>query len=585
MLSLGKLGKKESDEDADKLAGEGGRAEGDAKEGGGLQRGGGKARFGAKAENSDSDSDDEGKKKAMQKKKEELAAKRAKAAAKQEKDEQHEIESAALGSTAEKGKAGSEGSSGDGGALNRKSDVALAKTSRFKDDNDTRENEEHSSTGQLLVRNPHKLPWLSVESRQKGEQQMYMTLAAANRREKTMEKARQQMRRQGLYVARERVLLPGNVERAIQRVRIRKECAAQLARGDDSASTSVAITHDKFSPEEERYLVSFDPLKERYCRPAMRYDPYLPYLQYEMLVPVTNIDSVFGPAQPSMLLDLEIRKLTFTDHPYFCEEDFLAAQLEELWRKYKHRAEMKWVDFYSQKIEALKAALDVVLKERELTSGAEPAGGGKADAAAKDSGKSEGRDDKGGQADSSGSLSMNSESELHAEIGRLRLQRAEEEYEDLSIVSSMIQTWQRIKDVRKTFVSTKLKLEFKKQQMDPGVDQTNRDAELEAEMAERRRNHRRKFEETEISYLERRARLETDIKRRKARIRELEDKIAEAKMAEESENEASDDDEEDGKPQKSTAAARREVKVVDRLQVLQSLMQRLCLTKKNASRR
>ena len=152
---------------------------------------------------------------------------------------------------------------------------------------------------------------------------------------------------------------------------------------------------------------------------------------------------------------------------------------------------------------------------------------------------------------------MNSESELHAEIGRLRLQRAEEEYEDLSIVSSMIQTWQRIKDVRKTFVSTKLKLEFKKQQMDPGVDQANRDAELEAEMAERRRNHRRKFEETEISYLERRARLETDIKRRKARIRELEDKIAEAKMAEESENEASDDDEEDGKPQKSTAAARR----------------------------
>jgi hypothetical protein len=313
----------------------------------------------------------------------------------------------------------------------------------------------------------------------------------------------------------------------------------------------------------------------------MRYDPYLPYLQYEMLVPVTNIDSVFGPAQPSMLLDLEIRKLTFTDHPYFCEEDFLAAQLEELWRKYKHRAEMKWVEFYSQKIEALKAALDVVLKERELTSGAEPAGGGKADAAAKDSGKSEGRDDKGGQADSSGSLSMNSESELHAEIGRLRLQRAEEEYEDLSIVSSMIQTWKRIKDVRKTltFTSTKLKLEFKKQQMDQGVDQTNQDAELEAEMAERRRNHRRKFEETEISYLERRARLETDIKRRKARIRELEDKIAEAKMAEESENEASDDDDEDGKPQKSTAAARREVKVVDRLQVLQSLMQRLCLKK------
>ena len=40
-----------------------------------------------------------------------------------------------------------------------------------------------------------------------------------------------------------------------------------------------------FSPEEERYLVPFDPLKERCSRPAMRYDPYLPYLQAQIPKP------------------------------------------------------------------------------------------------------------------------------------------------------------------------------------------------------------------------------------------------------------------------------------------------------------
>ena len=171
-----------------------------------------------------------------------------------------------------------------------------------------------------------------------------------------------------------------------------------------------------------------------------------------MLVPSTNIDTVFGPARPSHLLDIEIRSLTLIDHKYFCEEDFLAAQLSGLWRKYKHRAEMKWVDLYSQKIDDVRAALDIVIKERGLNSAGDAAA--KATAAGKDS--------KGAAGEA---VNNEKELELHQELGRLRLLRAAEEYEDLSIVSEMIQVWERIKLVRERqdYVSTKVKLTFKKQ--------------------------------------------------------------------------------------------------------------------------
>ena len=58
------------------------------------------------------------------------------------------------------------------------------------------------------------------------------------------------------------------------------------------------------------------------------------------------------------------------------------------------------------------------------------------------------------------------------EVGRLRLLRASEEYEELSIVSSMIRLWEGIKAVRKKqgFISTKTDLKFKKQKMDAKTD-------------------------------------------------------------------------------------------------------------------
>ena len=294
--------------------------------------------------------------------------------------------------------AGGEDSPREGGMLKRKDEKAKPRFSKTGESLDINrdDDEERTRTGELLVRNPNKIPWIprqrSIDHLFSGcvmppnEEDVYMTLASAKKSEKTMAQAREQMRKQGLYVARERVQLAGNVERAIQRVRARKEHANRLGKsGADGVPSDTAVVTqadpNAFSPEEERYLVPFDPLKERYSRPATRYDPYQAYLQYTMLVPVTNMDSVFGPAHPSRILDVDIRSLMLTDHKFFSEEDLLATELTGLWRKYKYRAEMKWVEFYSQKIDAVRAALDIVVKERELMGGeAGAAGGGKEDA-------------------------------------------------------------------------------------------------------------------------------------------------------------------------------------------------------------
>lgn len=380
MPRLGKLGKKkdsDSEDEGDNAAAAGGSGNDaeDSKGGGELKRGGpSKSRFGAKKDDSDSDDDDDGeaRKEAQRKRKEEIEKQRALVAKQKEKTEEEEIEKAALGEDDDDAAGVGAGADSPGatGVLKRKDEKEKTRFSGGGSAEINREDEDRTPAGQLLVRTPSIIPWMTIPTRLEKEAETYMTLAEAKKSEKTMAKVREEMRKQGLYVARDRVLLPGNVERAIQRLRIRKARAAKSGADGEAADVlAEAADPNNFSPEEERFLVPFDPLKERFSRPAMRYDPYLPYLQYKMLVPATNLDSVFGPAEPSKLLDIEIRKLTFTDHPLFCEEDLLAAQLEALGRKYKQRAEMNWVSFYTQKIEDAKAALDIVVKERELTSG------------------------------------------------------------------------------------------------------------------------------------------------------------------------------------------------------------------------
>jgi hypothetical protein len=525
--------KKGDDSDSEDEAGKKkpGGDEGEQGGGGALKRGGGgKGRF-----DDDSDSDDEAaaaRKEAQRKRREEQEAKKAAIAAKREKAEAEEILGGA-GSDKDDERVdegagvGSPAGSAMGGALRRKDE---GQKNRFAPKGvkadpgsardsapgqlDAKEDEDHDDDGsiaELLTRDASRIPWLKDSAKRREEEDnILMSLASAKKNEHTMAKVREEMRKQGLYVAPERMLLPHNVERAMQRVRARREHAAlrEKARGGDAggdagggADTGAVVSAvedgSNLAQEDHPYLVLFDPLKERSSRPAMRFDPHMPYLQYRMQVPVTNMDAVFGPAEPVRLLDFEIRRLTFTDHPLFTEEDFLAAELEVLWRKYKQRAEMKWVELYTQKIEDVKAALDTVIKERELAGDTEGAGGGKggAKAGVKNS-KGEGEGDVEAERDKG--------PELHQEVARLRMLRASEEFEDLSVVSSMIQLWERIKSVRESqrYNSTRVDLKFRKQAMDSRVDQANRDEELEAELSELRRVHEHNFGMRQVFLIE-----------------------------------------------------------------------------------
>lgn len=77
----------------------------------------------------------------------------------------------------------------------------------------------------------------------------------------------------------------------------------------------------------------------------------------------------------------------------------------------------------------------------------------------------------------------------------VRLQRAQEEYEDLALVSRMITVWEQLKAVRidQGFNSTKVELKFKKKRMNQAKDEEARQQELEAEVDELKRKHRQDF--------------------------------------------------------------------------------------------
>jgi hypothetical protein len=141
--------------------------------------------------------------------------------------------------------------------------------------------------GSLLEKHKENIPWVPLKKRLEQESVIYFRLG---KRENVLKVARDKMREQGLYVAKERLLLPANVERELQRAKIQRE--AKAARSDvplenkDAAHMAVYMGV-KFHPEDEKFLMPFEPVKERSCRPSMRYDPSLPYLQYDTIVPVT----------------------------------------------------------------------------------------------------------------------------------------------------------------------------------------------------------------------------------------------------------------------------------------------------------
>eukprot|EP00960_Hanusia_phi_P059627 764236-Hanusia_phi.AAC.4 len=426
--------------------------------------------------------------------------------------------------------------------------VLHRKTSRRRTRFDSRESslEPPFSYSSVFAGRPDQVPWVPVRKRIEQEKQVLFSLSGKS--ESILEKARNDMRRQGLYVAHEKEILSANVERAVRRIRIQ----SSLATGNGSLDKDESKEKDdqdklsaiRFPPGEEIFITPFDPLEIRRCRPTMRYDPSATYLQYDMIVPMQNMGAGFGARELPTIVEVEFSSLVLKDYYFFSKEDYLVAELESLWRKYKYRTELQYLDACSQRITAAKAALETIMKEKALDANN-----------IKGLAVRKGRHDTGNEQlkesiERTGSDNQNfdneQESRLHDLLSELRIKKSEYELEILRIVSRMVQVWDAVKKTRQTqgFTNTKCCLKFRKQLTDKKKDEQERKEELDAELSEMRRQHEYTQELQRAKYERDCKMLESKMKTLEKKIKEFEEKEAELMIAERP-NENQDLDDED----------------------------------------
>lgn len=257
-----------------------------------LTRGGKKAtRFSKAAQSIDEDDDDDWKAKAAaakaerEKLKEQRQEALKKAKEQQEIEEEHKDEDGdgGVGGNAEAEGTPSKPSNRE--TLRRRKVEAVTRFSR----EETLE-EDADDLVSIFEKHKESIPWVPHKKRKEQEKDIYFRLG---KRQSVLKTARENMRQQGLYVAREQLLLPANVERQLQRADIRRKAdQKRIGEADSMMRTQSAVFTDpksgiEFCADDHKFLVPFEPLKERICRPSMRYDPTLPYLQYDNVVPVT----------------------------------------------------------------------------------------------------------------------------------------------------------------------------------------------------------------------------------------------------------------------------------------------------------
>jgi hypothetical protein len=178
--------------------------------------------------------------------------------------------------------AGGEAEAGETEGLKRKKD----KVTRFTKQQ-AAEEEVVDGYSSILERHKDMIPWVPLKKRLEQESVIYFRLG---KRENVLKAARDKMRQQGLYVAKDGLMLPANVERELQRAKIRREAKAAKSSTPlekDEGAHVASFMGVKFHSEDEKFLMPFEPLKKRSSRPTIRYDPSLSYLQYDSIVPVT----------------------------------------------------------------------------------------------------------------------------------------------------------------------------------------------------------------------------------------------------------------------------------------------------------
>ena len=168
-------------------------------------------------------------------------------------------------------------------------------SNRFdKEDLETKEPENSDRSGGTSILSVHSnsIPWISFQRQMENEKKIlfYVDQGGLTRLSSI---AQSSLREQGLYVSRYPTVLPHNIDRAILRSRVRSE----LSRWEDTklpengkrgwilslrSSTDLLgdLAGSPLRKQEMIYIVPFEPFKDRACRPSMRYDPTLPYMQF-----------------------------------------------------------------------------------------------------------------------------------------------------------------------------------------------------------------------------------------------------------------------------------------------------------------
>ena len=178
---------------------------------------------------------------------------------------------------------------------------------RFDNVEDTESNEIQNAWqggSSVLVVHSTATPWIPQQKRIAEEDNIYFCVDGGGHIGLSTS-ARVSMKEQGLYVSRRPLSLSHNIERAILRARVRTlPLSHQNLEGAQkvwslmhpsswlgSILSSKELLKEHFSnplnKDEMMYVTPYEPFKDQACRPAMRFDPSLPYMQYR-LVPSSN---------------------------------------------------------------------------------------------------------------------------------------------------------------------------------------------------------------------------------------------------------------------------------------------------------
>lgn len=230
------------------------------------------------------------------------------------------------------------------------------------------------------------------------------------------------------------------------------------------------------------------PLKEKPTRPPIiNLEELDPLLQTEWVKAcLETFDGKFINATDeeaaNYQLDVDLSTLTFTHHPLFSKEHVLASRLQQYYKQYTERRRKAMSSHYSDKLNALKIAL------QQLQQNAERAGKGKSRAIS--------------VADANKRIK-----EYKDQIRQTRKLRDSEDHSDRNLLKSLLKCWHELKNLREAqgYVNTQLKLVIRREERNKQEDEALLEEEIAEELQERR-------EEFESEYQDKLAEYEVELK-------------------------------------------------------------------------